>query len=349
MFDRKIQHHVFQELDKDLPILIAGGGGFIGGWLAMDLIQRGFTDIRCADIVPLESWQQKHAAAENLVLNLSLIEDCRKAARDRAVVFNLASDMGGMGFIEANKAACMLSSLINTHLLVASKEFEIERFFFSSSACVYNADMQTSPDVTALSEEDVYPAQPEDGYGWEKLFGERMVRHFSEDFGIKGRVARFHNVYGPLGAWRGGREKAPAALSRKVAEAVISGDHSIEIWGDGSQTRSFTFIHDAVVGSELLMFSDVSIPLNIGSDELISINGLVDLLEEIAGVTLKRNYSLDAPQGVRGRNSDNRLIKEKLQWAPSISIRQGMEKTYEWVYEQVSLYGHVIESNHRSR
>ena len=325
-----------QGVDKDLPILIAGGGGFIGGWLARDLIESGFTDVRCVDIASPALWQQTHQAAENWMLNLSLIGDCRTAVADRSVVFNLASDMGGMGFIEANKAACMLSSLINTHLLVASKESGVERFFFSSSACVYNMEKQKSPEVTALQEGDAYPALPEDGYGWEKLFGERMVRNFSEDFGIKGRVARFHNVYGPKGTWNGGREKAPAALSRKVAEAAISGNKTIEIWGDGSQTRSFTFIDDAVIGSELLMFSDVSDPLNIGSDELISINGLVDLLEEIAGIKLKREYLTGAPQGVRGRNSDNTLINQELGWAPSISMATGIEQTYRWVYDQVS-------------
>ena len=241
-----------------------------------------------------------------------------------------------MGFIELNKAACMLSSLINTHLLQAAREEQSERFFFSSSACVYNAEKQKEADVAPLKESDAYPAMPEDGYGWEKLFSERMVRHFEEDFGIQGRVARYHNVYGPHGTWDGGREKAPAAISRKVAKAVISGNHEIEIWGDGEQTRSFTYIDDTIRGTEFLMWSDVNEPLNIGSDQLVTINELVSIVENIAGVSLKRNYNLGAPKGVRGRNSDNTLIQQKIDWEPSISLEDGMEKTYSWVYDQVA-------------
>jgi len=321
---------------KDTPILIAGGGGFIGGWLAADLLRQGFTDVRSVDVKPISEWYQVVPDYDNQVLDLQLLEDCRTAIVGRAQVFNLAADMGGMGFIELNKAACMLSSLINTHLLQAAREEETQRFFFSSSACVYNADKQKDANVTALKESDAYPAMPEDGYGWEKLFSEHMVRHFEEDFGIEGRVARYHNVYGPHGTWDGGREKAPAAISRKVAQAVLSGNHEIEIWGDGEQTRSFTYIDDTLHGTELLMWSEVSEPLNIGSDQLVTINELVTIVENIAGVKLKRNYILDAPKGVRGRNSDNALIQEKLGWVPSISLEYGMERTYRWVYDQAA-------------
>lgn len=320
---------------KDTPILIAGGGGFIGGWLAANLYRQGFTDVRSVDVKPIEEWYQVIPEYDNQVLDLQLLGDCRTAMRDRAQAFNLAADMGGMGFIELNKAACMLSSLINTHLLQAAREVGTGRFFFASSACVYNADKQKNANVTALREEDAYPAMPEDGYGWEKLFSERMVRHFDEDFGIEGRVARYHNVYGPHGTWDGGREKAPAAISRKVAQAVLSGNHEIEIWGDGEQTRSFTYIDDTLYGTQLLMWSDVADPLNIGSDQLVSVNQLVSIVEAIAGVSLRRNYLLEAPKGVRGRNSDNTLIQEKLGWAPSISLEEGMELTYRWVYDQV--------------
>jgi GDP-D-mannose 3',5'-epimerase len=243
--------------------------------------------------------------------------------------------MGGMGFIELHKAECMLSVLISTNLLQAAKAEGTERFFYASSACVYAADKQENPNVPALKESDAYPAMPEDGYGWEKLFSERMVRHFQEDYGIQGRVARYHNVYGPEGTWQGGREKAPAALSRKVAVAVLTGQHNIDIWGDGEQTRSFTYIDDAVYGTELLFSSDLDQPVNIGSDQQVSLNQVVDILEDIAGIDLTRNYQLDAPKGVRGRNSDNTYIKEQLGWAPSITLQEGLEKTYRWVYDQL--------------
>jgi nucleoside-diphosphate-sugar epimerase len=242
--------------------------------------------------------------------------------------------MGGMGFIENNKALCMLSVLINTHMLLASKETDVERFFFASSACVYNADKQKCADVVPLREADAYPAMPEDGYGWEKLFSERMCRHFREDFGIVTRVARFHNVYGPHGTWDGVREKAPAAICRKVIEAKVSGNHEIEIWGDGLQTRSFMFIDDCLKGIDMITHNDVTEPINLGSNELVTINGLVDIVEDIADIELKRNYKLDAPKGVNGRNSDNTLIQELLGWEPSIRLRDGMEKTYAWIYDQ---------------
>jgi nucleoside-diphosphate-sugar epimerase len=299
-------------------------------------LEQGYSDVRVVDIKPKSQWYQVFDEFDNQVMDLKNSENAKAAVAGRQQVFNLAADMGGMGFIETHKAECMLSVLINTNLLEASRAVGVERFFFASSACVYNGDKQNVTDVTALKESDAYPALPEDGYGWEKLFSERMVRHFQEDFGIQGRIARYHNVYGPEGTWDGGREKAPAALSRKMAEAVLSGKHEISIWGDGEQTRSFTYIDDTVHGTQLLHWSDFSEPLNLGSDELVSINQLVDILEDITGVKLDRKYQLDAPKGVRGRNSDNTLIKKELNWAPSISLRDGMERTYRWVFDQVA-------------
>jgi GDP-D-mannose 3',5'-epimerase len=314
---------------------VTGAGGFIGGHLVRRLLEEG-RQVRSVDSKPLGDWYQIHANAENTCRDVSLLDGCREAVAGVSEVYNLAADMGGMGFIEANKALCMLSVLINTHMLKASLEAGVDRFFFSSSACVYAEGKQLSADVTALKEEDAYPAMPEDGYGWEKLFSERMCRHLEEDFGLQTRMGRYHNVYGPHGTWRGGREKAPAAISRKVAEAVVAGDHRIEIWGDGEQTRSFTYIDDCIYGTRLLMGSDVTEPLNIGSSELVTINELVDIVEEVAGVKLKRTYKLDAPKGVRGRNSDNTLVRERLGWEPSVSLREGMESTYRWVYDQVA-------------
>jgi GDP-D-mannose 3',5'-epimerase len=314
-------------MDKSTPVLVTGGGGFIGGHLVARLLDEGYASVRSVDIKPMDEWYQVHGAADNRQLDVSLLEACREAVDGVGEIYNLAADMGGMGFIENNKAACMLSVLINTHMLGAAREAGVKRFFYSSSACVYAADKQTDADVTALKEADAYPAMPEDGYGWEKLFSERMCRHFREDFGIETRVARYHNVYGPEGTWDGGREKAPAAICRKVIEAKLSGDHRIEIWGDGEQTRSFMYIDDCLEGSRRLMDSDVAEPLNVGSDQLVSINELVDIVEAIAGITLERDYNLDAPKGVRGRNSDNTLIKERLGWAPSIRLEDGMAKT----------------------
>jgi len=253
------------------------------------------------------------------------------------VVYNLAADMGGMGFIENNRALCMLSVLISTHMLEAARRAGVRRFFYSSSACVYAASKQESPDVAPLAEGDAYPAMPEDGYGWEKLFSERMARHFYEDFGLETRVARYHNVYGPQGTYDGGREKAPAAVCRKVARAVLDGTNRIEIWGDGRQTRSFTYIDDCIEGTLRLTDSDVHEPLNIGSDQLVTINELVDIVEGIAGVTLERSHDLTAPQGVRGRNSDNALIGRRLGWTPSIRLEDGLRDTYKWIFEQMSL------------
>ena len=317
-------------------VLVAGGGGFIGGHLVRHLISLGYENVRSVDIKPMDQWYQVHEEAENLVLDLSEIGNCRTAVDGMAHVYNLAADMGGMGFIENNKALCMLTVLINTHMLMASKDAGVERFYYSSSACVYAADKQLSEDVIPLREADAYPAMPEDGYGWEKLFSERMCRHFLEDFGLETRQARYHNVYGPYGTWDGGREKAPAAMCRKIIEAKLSGKHEIEIWGDGKQTRSFMYIDDCLHGTVMFLEGDVTEPLNLGSDEVVTINGLVDIVEEIAGIKCTRNYNLDAPKGVNGRNSDNTLIQEKFGWAPSIRLRDGMEKTYDWIYKQMS-------------
>lgn len=316
-------------------VLVAGAGGFIGGHLVGELLQDGIS-VRAVDAKPRERWYQLHSKAENMELDLRLLPDARAAIAGVNEVFNLASDMGGMGYIESNKANCMLSVLINTHLLQASYDAGVERFFFSSSACVYAEGKQSSAAVEPLRESDAYPAMPEDGYGWEKLFSERMCRHFMEDFGLVTRVARYHNVYGSHGTFEGGREKAPAAICCKVAEAKLSGSHQIEVWGDGEQTRSFSYIDDCVHGTRLIMGSDIADPINLGSSELVTINQLVDTVEEIAGIEVERNYDLSAPQGVRGRNSDNTLIKERLGWEPSIPLRDGMAHTYRWVYEQLA-------------
>jgi nucleoside-diphosphate-sugar epimerase len=318
-------------------VVVCGAGGFIGGHLVNGLMAKGVNVVRAVDVKPFGEWYQESSKIENLVLDLQDKEACRKAVANTDVVFNLAADMGGMGFIENNKALCMLSVLINTHLLLAAREFGVERFFFSSSACVYNGDKQKNPDVKPLAEADAYPALPEDGYGWEKLFSERMCRHFEEDFGLQCRVARYHNVYGPLGTYTGGREKAPAAICRKVIEAKTSGQHDIEIWGDGHQTRSFMYIDDCVKGTQMILESDIHEPINLGSSELVSINQLVDIVEDIAGIKLKRHYKLDAPKGVNGRNSDNTKIQEYLGWEPSIRLRDGLAKTYAWIEEQMSV------------
>ncbi|MCC7145208.1 MAG: NAD-dependent epimerase/dehydratase family protein [Phycisphaeraceae bacterium] len=325
---------------NDQLIVVAGAGGFIGGHLVADLRRRGHTKIRAVDVKPLSEWYQVDKQAQNLVLDLNLRDNCYTACKDAAEVYCLAADMGGMGFIETHKAACMLTVLISTHMLVAARDCGVKRFFYSSSACVYNADKQKSEDVIPLKEADAYPAMPEDGYGWEKLFTERMCRHFREDFGFQARIARFHNVYGPFGTWEGGREKAPAAICRKVIAAKLTGKHEIEIWGNGKQTRSFMYIDDCLKGIDMITHSDIIEPLNLGSDELVTINGLVDIAEEIAGIKLKRHYKLDAPKGVNGRNSDNTLIQKLLGWAPPTRLRTGMEKTYHWIYDEyVAKYG----------
>ncbi len=321
-------------------LLVTGAGGFIGGHLVGQLLARGFA-VRGVDKKPLDEWYQVFPDARNVVADLNEKDACYRACEGVSVVYNLAADMGGMGFIETHKAECMLSVLISTHMLMAAKDAgTVERFFYSSSACVYNAEKQRDPKVTPLKEADAYPAMPEDGYGWEKLFSERMCRHFREDYGLVTRVARFHNVYGPDGTWEGGREKAPAAICRKVIEAKLSGKHEIDIWGDGHQTRSFMYIDDCLEGIDRITHSDVLEPLNLGSDELVTINGLVDIVEAIAGIKLQRHYQLDAPKGVNGRNSDNTLIQQELGWAPSIKLRDGLEKTYAWIHDEyVAKYG----------
>lgn len=327
-------------------ILVAGAGGFIGGFLVKDLLAKGHI-VRAVDIKPISDWYQVFSTADNIQLDLKSLSSCRYAVKKRHglegfpnngvdEVINLAADMGGMGFIETHKAECMLSVLINTHLLMAAKEVGVKKFFYASSACVYAHDKQTDTNVVALKEADAYPAMAEDGYGWEKLFSERMCRHFMEDYKMEVRVARFHNVYGPKGTYSGGREKAPAAICRKVIEAIQSGNHKIEIWGDGEQTRSFMYVDDCVEGIQKLMASDFHDPINLGREDLISINQLVDIVENIANVKLTRSYKLDAPKGVRGRNSDNTLIKKVLGWEPSITMKQGMEKTYAWIYDEMT-------------
>src|SRR5246127_1950968 len=320
---------------KGKKAVVCGAGGFIGGHLFKTLPASGAEVIRAVDIKPLNEWYQATESHENLVLDLKDRDNCQRAAKGADVVFQLAADMGGMGFIENNKALCMLSVLTNTHMLMAARDAGVERFFYSSSACVYNGDKQKNTDVVPLKEEDAYPALPEDGYGWEKLFSERMCRHFEEDFGLQTRVARYHNVYGPFGTYEGGREKAPAAICRKVITAKLTGKHKIEIWGDGHQTRSFMYIDDCLKGTQAILESDILEPINLGSSELVSINGLVDIVEDIAGIKLKRSYNLKAPKGVNGRNSDNTLIMKYLGWEPNTRLRDGMEKTYAWIYDQI--------------
>jgi len=321
---------------KDGLAVVTGAGGFIGGWIVRDLLARGVRNIRAIDLKPKEKWYQLHPAAENVSADLRDPTACHAACKDAEVVYNLAADMGGMGFIETHKAECMISVLINTQMLMAARQARVRRFLFSSSACVYPTNKQTSSAVVALREEDAYPAMPEDGYGWEKLFSERMCQHFREDFGLETRIVRYHNVYGPHGTYRGGREKAPAAVCRKVIEAKLTGRHEIEIWGDGEQTRSFMYIDDCLKGTSMLMASDIAQPLNLGSSELVSINRLVDIAEHIAGVKLRRHYDLSAPKGVRGRNSDNTTIRRLLGWEPSIGLATGIERTYRWIHDQMA-------------
>ena len=313
-------------------ILIAGAGGFIGGHLVKNLKKNN--KIICADIKPFQNWYQKFNDLENHIIDLKNPDSCLKVTKNVDYIFNLACNMGGMGFIENNKAECMLSVLINTNLLNCAVQNKIKKFFFSSSACVYASDKQSNFKKPWLKESDAYPANPEDGYGWEKLFSERMCRHFKEDFNIDVRIARYHNVYGPHGTWEGGREKAPAALARKFVEAKYNKLETIEIWGDGNQLRSFMYIDDCIYGTNLLFDSNFSEPLNIGISTFVSINQLVDILEKISGLKLKRKYLLNAPKGVSTRSSNNELIKKKLNWEPSINLLDGMSKLYSWIEEE---------------
>jgi len=327
-------------MTKDDLIVVTGAGGFIGGHL-VDRFRRDGKLVRAVDWKPPAEWHQHFDDVENLVLDLNFYDQCEAAVDGAHSVYNLAANMGGMGFIEKNKALCMLSVLINTHMLQAAIKAGVSNYFYSSSACVYNADKQKTFKALSLKEEDAYPAMPEDGYGWKKLFSERMCRHFREDFGLRTRMARFHNVYGPYGTWDGGREKAPAAICRKVIEAKVKKKHEIEIWGSGEQTRSFMYIDDCIKGIGLIMESDITEAINLGSSELVSISRLVTIVEEIAGIRLKRKYNLSAPKGVNGRNSDNTKIRQLLHWEPSTTLRDGLELTYRWIYDQ---YRRILNS-----
>lgn len=316
-------------------ILVCGAGGFIGGHLVKDLLNDGY-EVICADIKPVEFWFQKFDECNNFSLDLKEYENCLPVTQNVDYIYNMACNMGGMGFIENNKAECMLSVLINTNLLRCALKNKVKKYFFSSSACVYNASKQEKNFIPGLKESDAYPAEPEDGYGWEKLFSERMCRHFSEDFGLETRVARYHNVYGVFGTYDGGREKAPAALCRKVIEAKINNKNFIDVWGDGEQTRSFMYIEDCIKGTKKLFNSNCKDVVNIGSEEQVSINQMIDIIEEIANIKLKRNYQLDKPKGVRGRSSNNDLVRQKLNWDTTISLKEGLEKTYNWIYAEMT-------------
>jgi nucleoside-diphosphate-sugar epimerase len=317
-------------------ILIAGAGGFIGGWLVGELLKNQENEIFSVDIKPKSEWYQTFSGATESVSDLRDNRNADQFAEGIDIVYNLAADMGGMGFIENNKALCMMSVSINTNLLDSARKYRAEKFFYASSACVYNQSLQRETNNLGLKESDAYPADPEDGYGWEKLFSERMSRHFYEDFGLETRVARFHNVYGPFGTFDGGREKAPAAICRKIAKAKLTNNPLMEIWGDGEQSRSFTYIDDTIKGIGLLMDSEFRQPLNLGSSEMVSINQLVDIVEEIADFEVQRNYNLNAPLGVRGRNSDNTLIKEVFNWQPDVKLKDGLTKTYNWIFQELS-------------
>jgi nucleoside-diphosphate-sugar epimerase len=314
-------------------ILVCGAGGFIGGHLVNSLIKENRFEIRCVDTKPFEYWFQHFEQLENFSLDLKELENCIVATKDIHYVYNMACNMGGMGFIETNKAECMLSVLINTNLLRSSLINKIKKYFFSSSACVYNGSKQSSNFIPGLKEEDAYPAEPEDGYGWEKLFSERMCRHFSEDFRLETRIVRYHNVYGPLGTFDGGREKAPAALCRKIIKAQLEKKNIIDVWGDGEQTRSFLYIDDCIDGILKVFNSNISYPINVGSENIYSVNEIVTCIEKIAETKLERKYILDAPLGVRGRNSDSSKLKN-LGWKQNFSLEDGLRLTYEWIEKQ---------------
>jgi GDP-D-mannose 3',5'-epimerase len=315
--------------------LISGAGGFIGGHLAKSLMDEGH-QVVCADVKPLHLWFQLFEDNKNYSMDLKEYENCLIASKGVNYIYNMACNMGGMGFIENNKAECMLSVLINTNLLRASIVNNVEKYFFSSSACVYNGSKQNETFISGLKESDAYPAEPEDGYGWEKLFSERMCRHFTEDFKLQTRVARYHNVYGPLGTYDGGREKAPAALCRKIALAKKNKDKEIEVWGDGEQTRSFMFITDCLEGTQKLFNSELNEPYNVGSSEQVSINQMIGMIENIADYKVSRKYLLDKPLGVRGRSSDNEKIIKDLKWSPTTSLQKGLESTYEWIDKELT-------------
>lgn len=324
------------DLKKDDLILVTGAGGFIGGALTRYFHEQGFTRLRAVDKKPLPNWYQRIKGVESLCMDLSKEENCVRACEGAVEVYNLAADMGGMGFIERFRVECLRSVLINTHMLEAAYRAGVRRYFFSSSACAYNTELQKDPNVRALKESDAYPAMAERGYGWEKLISEMFCQEYWAERGLETHIARFHNVYGPWGTWDGGREKAPAAICRKVIEAKYTGKHEIVIWGDGSQTRSFMYIDDCTYGIDRIMHCEelIATPINLGSSELVSINELVSLVEEIAGVKLERKYDLSAPRGVAGRNSDNTMIQRVLGWEPATPLREGLAKTYAWIEQQ---------------
>ena len=324
------------KLKKNELIVIAGAGGFIGGNLVRYFLKKGFKRIRAVDKKPLYEWYLREPGVESLSLDVSNEDNCRRVCEGGVEVYNLAADMGGMGFIERFRVECLRSVLINTHMVEAAYRAGARRYFFSSSACVYNASLQQDPKVQALKESDAYPAMAERGYGWEKLFSEMLCEEYWHERGMKTFIARFHNVYGPNGTWDGGREKAPAAICRKVIEAIDKKDLRINIWGDGHQTRSFQYIDDCVKGIEMIMHCDdlIATPINLGSSELVSINDLVSKAERIAGVKLKRGYDLSAPRGVAGRNSDNTFIQKVLDWEPNTSLDTGLRATYKWIKDQ---------------
>ncbi len=324
------------QLKKDDLIVITGAGGFIAGNLALYFKKKGFTNIRAVDKKPLYEWYLHVPGVQNLCLDVSTDANCKRACESAVEVYNLAADMGGMGFIERFRVECLRSILINTNMIEAAYRAGARRYFFSSSACAYNTLLQKDPNVRALKESDAYPAMAERGYGWEKLISEQFCEEYWHERGMKTAIARFHNVYGPHGTWDGGREKAPAALCRKVIEAIELGKKDITIWGNGHQTRSFMYIDDCVRGIDKIMHSDelIATPINLGSSEMVSINTLLTKIEAIAGVTMNRKYDLHAPQGVAGRNSDNTFIKKVLKWEPSTPLDKGLKETFHWIYEQ---------------
>ena len=321
---------------KDDLIVVTGAGGFIGGGLVQYFARKGFSRIRAVDKKPQSDWYQQLPNAECLSLDCSTEDACVRACDGASEVYNLAADMGGMGFIERFRVECLRSILVNTHMIEAAYRAGVKRYFFSSSACVYNTTLQQNPEIVGLKESDAYPAMAERGYGWEKLMSEMFCEEYSAERGLKTFIARFHNVYGPYGTWDGGREKAPAAICRKVIDAVESGSKKIEIWGDGHQTRSFMYIDDCVEGIDRIMHCDelLATPINLGSSEMVTINELVKKAEAIAGVKLSRSYDLTAPRGVAGRNSDNTMIKQFLRWEPSTCLNDGLRHTYDWIREQ---------------
>jgi GDP-D-mannose 3',5'-epimerase len=313
-------------------ILVTGAGGFIGSHLVTYLKDRGYW-VRGADLKYPEF--SRTDADEFRILDLRRWEDCLKATEGVDEVYALAADMGGMGFISCHHAEILHNnSLINIHTLDAARENGVKRYLYTSSACIYPEFLQEDVNVTPLKEEDAYPAMPQDAYGWEKLVSERLCTHYREDYGLETRIVRFHNIFGEKGTWDGGREKAPAAMCRKVAVAKLTGNHEIQIWGDGEQTRSFCYITDCLEGIYRLMQSDFNEPLNLGQDRMVTINQLADIVADIAGIKIAKKH-VDGPQGVRGRNSDNTKLREVLGWEPEISLEEGLNVTYWWIEEQV--------------